>query len=271
MLAQNSSRIKWTGSDTQAWFRLVPILLQTLESTSSRVGIAWSDQNVPEMISDWRSRIGIFRDPAYINLIGFKTGCKPVSCKLCRFSPMLKDLIAAVVLLTSSGVYAGGGAYLYDSTSSAVDADQASREFQHSLVSYHENEMNGAKPILLVGEYGVLTSENEAIEERSVNDFLDRKRSTVETGIGMGVTPLFDSHGVFRTSSNNDQSTYAVLGFIADKLALDEAGTSDSVDDNGLSYGFGVNKSSFNFEYMMSMDNESYEVSAVGLRFTSEF
>jgi hypothetical protein len=223
------------------------------------------------MISDWRARIGIFRDLAYIKLIGFKTGCKPMNYKLCRFSRMLKGLIGGVVLLTSSGVCAGSGAYLYNSTSSAVDADQASREFQHTLASYHEKGLNGAKPIVWVGEYGELTSENVAIEERSVNDFLERKRSTVETGIGMGVTPLFDTYGVFRTSSNNDQSTYVVLGFISDEMVIDEAGTLDSTSDSGLSYGFGVNKSSSNFEYMMSMDEESYDVSAVGLRFTSEF
>jgi hypothetical protein len=223
------------------------------------------------MISDWRARIGIFRNLAYIKLIGFKTGCKPMNYRLCRFSRVLKGLIGGVVLLTSSGVYAGSGAYLYSSTSSAVDAGQASREFQHTLVSYHENGLNGAKPIVWVGEYRELTSENLAIEERSVNDFLHRKRSAVETGIGMGVIPLFDTYGVFRTSSNNDQSTYVVLGFTSDELATDETGTLNSTSDSGLSYGFGVNKSSFNFEYMMSMDDESYEVSAVGLRLTSEF
>ena len=191
--------------------------------------------------------------------------------KLCRFSRMLKGLIGGGVLLMSSGVCAGSGAYLYNSTSSAVDADQASREFQHTLAGYHEKGLDGVKPIVWVDEYGEFTSENVAIEERSVNDFLERKRGTVETGIGMGVTPLFDTYGVFRTSSSNDQSTYVVLGFISDEMIMDEAGTSDSTNDSGLSYGFGVNKSSSNFEYMMSMDEDGYEVSAVGLRFTSEF
>jgi hypothetical protein len=52
---------------------------------------------------------------------------------------------------------------------------------------------------------------------------------------------------------------------------MDEAGTLDGRDDSGFSYGFGVNNTSSNFEYMMSVNQGNYEVSAIGMRFTSEF
>jgi hypothetical protein len=184
---------------------------------------------------------------------------------------MLKVLVGGVVLLMSSGVYADSGDYLYNSSSPAVDADQVSGEFQHTLASYHESGSNGAKPIVWTGEYGDLASESVAIKESSLNDLTDRNTSNLEAGIGMGVTPLFDSYGVLRTSSNNDQSTYAVLGFLSDEMVMDDADTVESRNDGKLSYGFGVNKSSFNFEYMMSMDEQIKDISAVGMRFTSEF
>jgi hypothetical protein len=52
---------------------------------------------------------------------------------------------------------------------------------------------------------------------------------------------------------------------------MDEVDKSDSRKDSGFSYGFGVNNSTSNFEYMMSVDQENYEVSAIGMRFISEF
>ena len=191
--------------------------------------------------------------------------------KLSRLSLILTSLIGGVVLLASSGVYAGSGAYLYSSPSLAADEAQASGGFQHTLASYHEDGFDGAKPIAWVGKYGQLTNENVTIEESSVDASLDRRSSALGAGIGMGVTPLFDTYGVFRTSSNHDNSTYVALGFISDELTMDEAGTSDSRDDSGFSYGFGVNNSSSNFEYMMSVDQDNYEVSAIGMRFISEF
>lgn len=187
-----------------------------------------------------------------------------------RFLRMLKGVAGGVVLLASSGAYAGSGAYLFNATAPSEDAEQVSGDFQHSLVSYHESGLNGAKPIVWTGEYGELVSENVAIQESSVNDLTNRSTSNMEAGIGMGVTPLFDTYGVLRTSSNN-KSTYAVLGFLADEMILDDADTVEGSEDVRLSYGFGVNKSSSNFEYMMSMDEGSKDISAIGMRFTSEF
>lgn len=121
-----------------------------------------------------------------------------------------------------------------------------------------------------MGNYGQLANENVALEEKSVDDSLDSS-SAPGTSIGMGVTPLFDTYGVIRASSNHDKSTYVALGFISDELTMDEAGTSDSRDESAFSYGFGVNSSSSNFEYMMSVDQENRDVTAIGMRFTSEF
>jgi hypothetical protein len=153
----------------------------------------------------------------------------------------------------------------------AADEDRASGAFQYTVISYYEDGVDGAKPGAWVGNYGQLANENVALEEKSVNDSLDSSSSAPGTGIGMGVTPLFDTYGVIRASSSHDKSTYIALGFISDELTMDEDDTSDSRDRTALSYGFGVNSSSSNFEYMMSVDQENRDVTAIGMRFTSEF
>jgi hypothetical protein len=162
-------------------------------------------------------------------------------------------------------------AFLYSSASLAADEDRASGGFQYTLVNYHEDVFDGATPTVWVGKYGQLTNENVTIEEKSLNDSQDRIRSVLGTSIGLGIAPFYGTYGVFRTSTNLDKSTYVAVGFILDELTMDEADTSDSWDDSGFSYGFGISNSSFNIEYMMSVDEENYDISAISLGFISEF
>jgi hypothetical protein len=153
-------------------------------------------------------------------------------------------------------------AFLCSSPLLAANEGRASEGFQHTLITYHEDGYVGEKPITWVGQHGQFTNENVT---------MNRRRSDLGTGIGLGVVPMFGTYGVFRTGSNRDRSTYFALGFIVDELNMDETGTSDRRDDSGLSYGFGIANPSFNIEYMMSVDEENYEISVVGLSFISEF
>jgi len=192
----------------------------------------------------------------YITVIEFNTEWKLVKYKLSKLPLILTGLIGGVVLLVSSGVYAGS---------------TVPEEIQYTLVSYHEDGSDGAKQPSWMGKYGELTNEDVAIDEKSVADWLGRGSSAPGKGIGMGVAPLFDTYGVFRASGNHDKSTYVALGYISDEMTMDEAGTSDNRDNNGFSYGFGVTDSTSNFEYMMSVDEENREVSAIGMSFISKF
>jgi len=162
-------------------------------------------------------------------------------------------------------------AFLYSSASFAVDEDRVFEGFQYSLVAYDEDGFDGALSTPWNGKYAQLTNESMTIEERSLDGPLDRKVSFAETSIGFGVAPFYDSHGVFRKSSSDDKSTYIAVGFIIDELAMDEAGWSDSRDDSVFSYGFGINNSSYNIEYMMSLDEDNLNLSAISMGFTSAF
>ena len=190
--------------------------------------------------------------------------------KRSRSPLILTALIGAVVIMASNAVYAGNEAYPYSSPSLAVNEGQAPEAFQYSVISYHEDEFDGAEPGAMVDNGGKPSYENLVVEQESVDDSQNAS-GAAETGIGMGVAPLFDTHGVIRASSTHDNSTYVALGFITDELIMDDDDTLDSRDEKALSYGFGVNSSSSNFEYMMSMDQDNDGVSAVGMRFISEF
>jgi hypothetical protein len=179
-----------------------------------------------------------------------------MKCKRSNFRCLVIGLIGIAVISASGGVYAGNG---------------AQETFHYVPASYHGDEISEAKPAASVSDYGLFEDKYMAGEEISVDDWLDHGSNAPGTGIGMGVAPLFDTYGVFRTSGNHGKSTYLALGYIADELAMDEADTSDSREVSGFSYGFGVNNSTSNFEYMMSMDEENLEVSAIGMRFISEF
>ena len=162
-------------------------------------------------------------------------------------------------------------ALLYSSSSLAADEDRAVYRFHNNLITYSEDGYDEKKPISWVGKYGQLTNLNLTPEEKSINVLLDRNRSDMETHIGPGVAPLFGTYGVLRTSGEQDGSSYVALGFNLDELARDEADTSYSWDDSDLSFGFGVNNSSFKIEYMMYVNEENYDISAISLGYISAF
>lgn len=163
-------------------------------------------------------------------------------------------------------------AILYSSASAAADKDRAAVVFQYTLATSQVDGFDGAKLAASAGNYGQLTSKTSAFEENSVDDSLQRMRSVLGKNVDLGIAPMFGTDGVFRTRGSQDKSAYVALGFVLDDTATDEeAVTSNIWDEGGLSYGFGVNHSSFNVEYMMHMNDGNDDISAVSLSLTSEF
>jgi hypothetical protein len=162
-------------------------------------------------------------------------------------------------------------ALLYSSPSMAVGEARVANRIQNNLTTYHEDGYDEKKPISWVGKSEQLTNVNLTTEEKPINDSPDRNRNDMETHIDPEVSPLFGTYSVFRTSGKQDGSSYVALGFNFDELTRDEAETSYSSDESDLSFGFGVNNSSFNIEYMMYVNEENYEISAISLGFISAF
>lgn len=162
-------------------------------------------------------------------------------------------------------------AFLYSSCSFAADVDRVSEGFQYSLDGFYADPFNETKAVAWIEEYSQPGNETGTTNERSLDYSQTRKVSAEGTSIGWGVAPFYDSHGVFRTSSSDDKPTYFAVGIVIDELAVDEAGISDRNVDGQFSYGFGIKNSSYNIEYMMSLDEDNYELSAISLGFSSEF
>ena len=162
-------------------------------------------------------------------------------------------------------------ALLYSSSSLAADEGRATDGFQHNLITYHKDGSNEKKPTLWLGRYGELTNLDLTIEEKLISDALARNRSAMETYIGPGVAPLFGTYSIVRTNGKQDGSSYVALGVNLDELTRDQADTSYSSNDRDLSLGFGVNNMFSNIEYMMYVNEDNYEISAISLGYISKF
>ncbi|MDJ0777940.1 MAG: hypothetical protein QNJ85_08765 [Gammaproteobacteria bacterium] len=167
-------------------------------------------------------------------------------------------LIITVVLFYCAPAVAAGETGDYD-------------DFRYTPVSYQEIEFDETKPIIGAAGYDWFFDVDVSIEDSSANGWLHSGGRYLEAGLGLGVAPFFDSYGVFRTSSNDENPTYFVLGYVSDELVADDATLPDEVDDRGFSVGFGISESSFSLEYMISVDEADYEFSTIGVGFISEF
>lgn len=162
-------------------------------------------------------------------------------------------------------------ALLYSSSSLAADEGRATDGFQHNLITNHKDGSNEKKPTFWLGRYAQFTSLNLTTKEELINNALARNRRTMESYIGPGVTPLFGTYSIVRTNGKQDGSAYVALGFNLDELTRDEADTSYSSNDRDLSLGFGVNNTFSNIEYMMYVNEDNYEISAISLGYISKF
>jgi hypothetical protein len=162
-------------------------------------------------------------------------------------------------------------ALFYSSSSLAVGEDPESDRFQYTPATYHVDGFGEETANAWVSLYGQYKNENTTIEEINIEKSLESRESALGTGIGLEVAPLFGTYGVFRTSITNDKSTYVAIGITADELLMDEADSFESTNNSEFSYGFGVNNSSYNIEYMMYMDEENSGVTAFSVGFISEF
>ena len=118
-----------------------------------------------------------------------------------------------------------------------------------------------------LGRYGRFINDNVAVEGRFGFGLQD---DTV-LGVDVEIDTFFGVYGVFHISSNSDTSFYGVLGFTKGELTASVPGFSITEDDSGLSYGFGVDIKSFNIEYMLYLDEDFYEVSAISFGYNSYF
>ena len=162
-------------------------------------------------------------------------------------------------------------ALLYSTPSMAAEGDRAAADIQYGLFTQNETVSDRDELFYSTDTYGQYSNNTVGGGRKSI-DYSTRQDATQPVaGVGMGVVPLFGQYGVVRAGGNNGNSTYVALGFPFDELNQDDDGNWDDTEERGFSYGIGVNRQSFNLEYMMSVDESNYGVSAVGFGITSSF
>ena len=158
-------------------------------------------------------------------------------------------------------------AFFYSSISFAASEGDTYGGLQYGLFTYAEDGFPDAEPTALVGRYGQFVNDNVSVEGRFGIGLQD---DTV-LGVDVEIDTLFGLYGVFHTSSNSNTSFYGVLGFTKGEATASVPGFSVTEDDSGLSYGFGVDINSFNIEYMLYLDEDGYDLSAISLGYISKF
>ncbi len=162
-------------------------------------------------------------------------------------------------------------ALLYSTSALAADDARTTNRIQQNLITYQEDGYGEMKPVFQTGKFEQLTKTNLMTDENTISESPVPNRSSLATNIRPGVSPLFGTYNVFRTNGNQDGSSYVTLGFNFDELTGDEAETSFDNDESDLSFGFGIDNSSFNIEYLIYVNEENYEPSAISLGFVSAF
>ena len=162
-------------------------------------------------------------------------------------------------------------ALVYSSASLAAHDDQTTRRVQTNPITAPKDLSAENKPVSWMNANGQFENLDLATETRSINDSLNRNSGDTKTYIGEGVAPLFGTYSVLRTSGKRDGSSYMAFGFNVDELTQAEADESSLRNNNELSFGFGVNNSSSDIQYMMYVDEDNYEISAISLGYIAEF
>ena len=174
--------------------------------------------------------------------------------------PKMKKILLVITL-----------ALFYSSISYAASEGDTYGGLQYALVTYDEDGVDEAEPTALVGRYGQFVNDNISVEGRFGFGLQDDTVNVLGIDVDVEVDTFFGVYGVFHASSNSDTSFYGVLGFTKGEVTASAGGISVSEDDSGLSYGFGVDFNSFNIEYMLYLDEDFYEVSAISFGYNTYF
>lgn len=160
--------------------------------------------------------------------------------------------------------------FYYSSFSLSASEGKTYVGIQYSQLNYDDEDFaEEAEPTALIGRYGYFFNDNFSVESRLGFGLGD---DTLDFGVDVDieVDNIYGLYGLYHLG-NNDVSFYGVLGLSKGELTGKGSGISESDDESGLSYGMGVDIKSFNIEYMMYLDEDTFEASALGLGYVYEF
>ena len=128
--------------------------------------------------------------------------------------------------------------------------------------------LDAFEPTALVLKSGGQVNPNTSIEFRFGLGLEDDNQSVGRFDVDFEIDRILGIYGVFHTSGGGPTSFYGLLGYSWAEGEISVNGSGDSEDEDGISYGVGVNFSGFNAEYMVYLDEDDVEVTALSLGYT---
>jgi hypothetical protein len=170
---------------------------------------------------------------------------------------------------------------LYSSFAVAASENERYLGFSYSLVEYQDEaiESDEVESTAVIGRFGHFFYDNFSVEGRLGDGFQsDRLLARTDSGddfnleLDVEVDYLLGAYGLLHFNSGNDISYYGILGYTRIKL-IGESNSSISVveDESGLSYGFGVDIYTFNFEVIQYLDEDDFDIFGLSVGFTVDF
>ena len=142
-----------------------------------------------------------------------------------------------------------------------------------TMVDYTEDYIpEDVKPIMLIGKLGHEFNDSVAIEGRLGTGVVEDEIY----GLDVNMDYMIGVYGKGILNLSDQIDLYAMLGFTQAEMSLEGYGSSESADDNDLSYGIGAdvelaNQLYLGLEYMKYMSKSNFNASGISVGFTKKF
>ena len=158
-------------------------------------------------------------------------------------------------------------AFFYNSPSFAAGQGESYGGLQYAIVEVDFDGIGDVEPTALVGKLGHFFNDNIAIEGRLGIGLQDDDIF----GVDVEIDSLFGVYGVFHASSSSETTFYGVLGYTDAEAEFSGPGGSAEGDESSFSFGFGVNISGLNIEYMSYIDEDDTDATAISIGYVTRF
>jgi outer membrane immunogenic protein len=162
---------------------------------------------------------------------------------------------------------------MFFSPAQAAKQGQGYFGIQYALteVDIDVSGLDDFEPTALVGKVGYFVNPNVAIEGRYGIGLQDDDQTYLGADVELDIDQIIGLYAVFQTSGSSAVDFYGILGYSDAEADIKIDGSSDSDSEDGFSYGVGLNFSGFNAEYMVYLNEDDVEVSAIAVGYVGYF
>lgn len=146
--------------------------------------------------------------------------------------------------------------------------------FSYASAAYEQDGFEEVNPTAIIIKYGGIINKHVSIEGRIGAGLQEDSLTILGFDVDVEIDSFVGVYGVFHTSSSSNIMFYGILGITRGEATVSTnalGGLSIGGDDSGPSFGIGIDISGLNFEYMNYLSENDYELSAIGIGYTTRF